>query len=229
MTARDEILTRVRTALRDAPQAHPVPRDYRTESDQPPGSEDVVELFVERVRDYKANVHRTTSAGMEKLLGTVVLGDHNAVVPPGLPESWRAALESRVSAVHVDNRPAPLAAAELDGIAVVVTACRLAIAETGTIVLDGQPDQGRRATTLVPDHHVVVVFAEQIVASVPEAVARLDGTRPLTFISGPSATSDIEFNRVEGVHGPRRLDVLVVTDGVVADGVTDRVVTDDAG
>ena len=131
------------------------------------------------------------------------------VLPAGAPTEWRAALAPHV--VHVDGDPAPLTAGELDDIAAVVTGCAVAIAETGTIVLDAGPDQGRRVLTLVPDHHVVVVHAEQIVMSVPESLTRLDATRPLTFISGPSATSDIEFKRVEGVHGPRVLDVIVVS------------------
>ena len=128
--------------------------------------------------------------------------DGPVLLPPGLPAEW--APDGTVDDVA-------LTATDLDGFAAVVTACRVACAETGTIVLDGAPDQGRRAITLVPDVHVCVVRAEQVVQTVPEMIARLDPVRPTTFISGPSATSDIELNRVEGVHGPRTLHVVLVT------------------
>lgn len=212
MTARDDVLRRIEAALDRAPAAPPVPREYRLTTGHSPGSAELIDRFVERLEDYDARTHRTPSADIEARLVDAIGDARSAVVPPGLPDAWRAAVEKAVTVVRVDGEPEFLQAAELDDIAVVVTACRVAIAETGTIVLDAQPDQGRRAITLIPDHHVVVVFADQIVASVPEALARLEPTRPLTFISGPSATSDIEFQRVQGVHGPRRLDVIVVVD-----------------
>jgi L-lactate dehydrogenase complex protein LldG len=190
-SARAEILGRIGAALGGAP-APEVPRDYRRE-----GAPGAVERFCERVAEYRATVHRTTD-----LRATVaaICGGRRVGVPPGLPD---LGLD-----VVVDDPPLPVR--ELDALDVVLTGCALAIADTGTIVLDGDERSGRRALTLVPDHYVCIVETGQIVASVPEAIAALDPARPLTFVSGPSATSDIELDRVEGVHGPRVLDVVVV-------------------
>jgi L-lactate dehydrogenase complex protein LldG len=196
VTARDEILARIRTALRDRPEPAAVVRNYRRAT----GAGDV-DRFVERVADYRAGVHRAGHSVAATI--TAVLterGMQQVVVPEGYPDEW-------LPAVEVVREPVGVAA--LDRISAVITTCRVAIAETGTIVLDGGPGMGARALTLVPDYHLVVVEAGQILANVPDAVAALDPTRPLTWISGPSATSDIELNRVEGVHGPRTLDVVV--------------------
>jgi L-lactate dehydrogenase complex protein LldG len=196
-STRELILGRVRAAVRDAPPAPAVPRDYRTEA---PGG-DPVALFAQRVGDYRATVHRGLGA-LEPLCRGLRL-----VVPAGLPARWRPA-----GADLIDDHDLPVEA--LDAAGGVLTGCALAIAETGTIALDAGARQGRRAITLVPDLHVCVVEAAQIVATVPEAIARLGDAaragRPITLISGPSATSDIELRRVEGVHGPRRLEVVIV-------------------
>lgn len=208
MTARDDVLTRIAMAIAGQPPSAEIPRAYRLVSNRLPGSELVIALFVDRLTDYKATVHRTEAAGLVQTLAAVLASAASVVFPPGAPAQWREACNE----VRIDGEPVPLTAAELDVIAAVVTGCRVAIAETGTIVLDAGPDQGRRVLTLVPDHHVVVVHADQIVMSVPESLTRLDPSKPLTFISGPSATSDIEFTRVEGVHGPRVLDVIVVSE-----------------
>jgi L-lactate dehydrogenase complex protein LldG len=193
MSSKDVILGRIRSALGPAPAAPPVPRDYRR------GAEVDLELLVDRLTDYRAVVHRSADVA-----ATVreIAGDGALVVPPGLPPEWLPA-----SAVIDDGLSADRIAAA-DG---VVTAAAVAVAETGTIVLDASPDQGRRILSLLPDLHICVLRPEQVVASVPEAVARLDPRRPLTWISGPSATSDIELNRVEGVHGPRRLHVILLS------------------
>jgi L-lactate dehydrogenase complex protein LldG len=196
VTARDEILARIRTALRDRPEPAAVVRNYRRAT----GAGDV-DRFVERVADYRAGVHRAGHSVAATI--TAVLterGIQQVVAPEGYPDEW-------LPAVEVVREPVGVAA--LDRISAVITTCRVAIAETGTIVLDGGPGMGARALTLVPDYHLVVVEAGQILANVPDAVAALDPTRPLTWISGPSATSDIELNRVEGVHGPRTLDVVI--------------------
>ncbi|GCE36680.1 Predicted L-lactate dehydrogenase, hypothetical protein subunit YkgG [Rhodococcus wratislaviensis] len=202
MTARAEILSRIRSALADAPAPDPVPRDYHREPASGPGD---VELFAHTVDDYRAQVHRADETTVAEIVTGLIANGARAVVPPDLPRSWRPRGD-----VVVDGAPAELSTLELDAIDVVVTGCTLGIAATGTIVLDGGAGQGRRALTLVPDHHICIVRTDQIVDTVPQAFQTLDATAPLTFISGPSATSDIELNRVEGVHGPRTLDVVIV-------------------
>ncbi|MBP2586096.1 L-lactate dehydrogenase complex protein LldG [Streptomyces sp. PvR006] len=206
--SRARVLARIRAAVADAPEAPDVTRDYRT-SHRSEDPDALLDLLHENLADYRAHVHRSTPDGLPDLVARL-LAEHGArsvVVPPGLPEEWLAA-----SGAERRTDAPPLTPYALDGIDAVVTGCALAIAETGTIVLDGGPGQGRRALTLVPDLHVCVVGApEQVVASVPQALPRLDPARPLTWISGPSATSDIELDRVEGVHGPRTLEVILVT------------------
>jgi len=195
-SARDEVLGRIRRALADRPRPVEVPRAYRTA-----GLLDrtaLLDLLTDRLVDYGALVRRCTADELPAVLVESV-GRRRVAVPPGLPWELPGAV--------VDDG---LAAAELDRLDGVVTACAVAVAETGTIVLDASADQGRRAITLVPDRHLCVVRAEQVVQTVPEAIARLDPARPLTWISGPSATSDIELHRVEGVHGPRTLEVILV-------------------
>ncbi len=203
---REAILQRIGEALADRPAPVTIPRDY--EAALSPDT-DVVELFLERVDDYRATVHRATDATLSAVIADVLAARvaRRIVVPAGIPQPWVAAS----SADRIADDP-PLSWADLDAIDGVITSCAVAIAETGTIVLDAGAGQGRRALSLLPDLHVCVVRADQIVGAVPEALARLDPTRPLTWVSGPSATSDIELQRVEGVHGPRRLDVIIVAD-----------------
>jgi L-lactate dehydrogenase complex protein LldG len=189
--ARDEILARVRAATATAaatPYAAPVRAPTAAS----------VDLFVERVEDYRAVVERCAAADLEDRVSAAVR-DCSVVIPDGLGVE--------VDDAVVDNG---LSSLELDAIDAVVTEATVGIAETGTIVLDHQAGQGRRAITLVPDRHVCIVRGDQVVADVQDAVALLHPDRPHTWISGPSATSDIELNRVEGVHGPRNLHVIVV-------------------
>ncbi|GAA1939964.1 LutC/YkgG family protein [Nocardioides marmoribigeumensis] len=210
MNAREEILGRVRAALEGAPPPPVVeprsvvePRAVVEQGAQRPISRDhsatdLVDLFAERVADYTATVHRCTADEVEAVL-TELLGDRTTVVPPGFDRAVPHPVEDT-----------GLTPTELDGIDAVVTMATLGIAETGTIVLTHGPGQGRRALSLVPDLHVCVVREDQVVPGVPDAVTALDPTRPQTWISGPSATSDIELDRVEGVHGPRTLRVVLV-------------------
>ncbi len=203
MSSRDDVLAAVRAALAPArasgaraaaehPEVavHPRPR---------PTTAALVDLFAERVADYRATVTRTDRAGLEDAVLAALGAASSVVVPDGLWLDLPRTLPDH-----------DLTKAQLDAAAAVVTTATLGIAETGTIVLTHGPGQGRRALTLVPDHHVCVVTADQVVADVPDAVALLDPHLPQTWISGPSATSDIELSRVEGVHGPRRLDVVLV-------------------
>lgn len=206
--ARSEILGRIRAALTDVDpgdDAVEVPRDYGHGGDL--ASEPLAALLADRVRDYAAEAERVQSAELGAAVGAACarLGIARLLVAPGVPVQWRPD-----GCEEDDGRPA----AALDAVDGVLTGCALAIAETGTLVLDGRPPCGRRALTLVPDRHICVVRAEQIVERVPEAIAalheRVAAERvPVTFVSGSSATSDIELERVEGVHGPRRLLVLI--------------------
>jgi L-lactate dehydrogenase complex protein LldG len=213
VSSRERILGRVRRALADVPgddvpYERAVVRDYRREH----GGrtvEETVDLLAGNLADYRALVHRCTAGELPSVIAGLLSGRgaRTVLVPPGLDAGWLAA----TGAERIRDR-AESAPHELDRVDSVVTACAVAIAETGTIVLDGGPDQGRRRITLVPDHHICVVrVPDQVVSSVPQALVRLDPVRPLTWISGPSATSDIELDRVEGVHGPRTLEVVLVS------------------
>ncbi len=204
--AREAVLGRIRSALAGAPAAEvDVARDYETAL---PAATDRVALFAERVADYRATVHRTDAAGLAPAVAGILggWGARTIVMPDGAPDAWLGA----AMGVEVVRDAPPLTKAQLDAVDAVITDAAVGIAETGTIVLDARRSQGRRVLSLLPDRHLCVVDVERIVGTVPEALARLDPRRPLTWISGPSATSDIELQRVEGVHGPRVLDVVIV-------------------
>ena len=201
MSAREEILGRVRAALgENRPTLQPVPSGYREAG--VPSAEEVVELFLERVADYRATAQRCTEAELADRLAEALGGPERVVVPEGFPWTVDGAVR--------DTGPS---ATELDAVDAVVTTAAVGVATTGTIVLDHGRGQGRRALSLVPDVHVCVLRQDQVVHDVPHAVAALDPRRPQTWVSGPSATSDIELDRVEGVHGPRNLRVIVVGPG----------------
>jgi L-lactate dehydrogenase complex protein LldG len=214
-TAREEILRRVRRATHDVPRDErpedvPVERDYRKEDDAP--RDEIVERFAERVAEYEATVHRVSESDLPREIAEALerRNIRQLVVPDDLLEGW---VPAGVEILR-DAARTPLSDEELDRSDGVLTGCSLGISQTGTIVLDAGEGQGRRALTLLPDYHLCVVREDQVVGLVPEAFAKLEETvknegRTITFISGPSATSDIELNRVEGVHGPRTLEVLI--------------------
>lgn len=213
MSGRERILGRVRRALADVPgddtpYERAVVRDYLREHGGR-SVDETVDLLAENLADYRAIVHRCAAGELPSLIAGLLSGRgaRTVLVPPGLDPDWLAEAGAERIPDRAESDPH-----ELDRVDSVVTACAVAIAETGTIVLDGGPDQGRRRITLVPDHHICVVrVPDQVVSSVPQALGRLDPVRPSTWISGPSATSDIELDRVEGVHGPRTLEVVLVS------------------
>ena len=202
--AREVVLDRIRAALIDRPAAVPIPRDYETTM---PPAIDLLARFMDRVHDYRATIERTTLDRLAQVIAAT-FASHRArriATPTGVPRGWFETAD-----VELVSDDPTLSHVELDALDGAITGCAVAIAETGTIVLAAGPDQGRRALSLLPDLHVCVVRVDQVVGTVPEALARLEPARPQTWISGPSATSDIELQRVEGVHGPRRLAVILV-------------------
>jgi L-lactate dehydrogenase complex protein LldG len=210
MTARDEVLARIRATLGepgDRPASDPAAAresaGYRTHGTT--DSAQLLDLLAQRLADYRSKVRRARPDQVLAAIGAALAerGARRMVVPPGLDlPAWPATIQ-----LVTDDG---LSARELDEFDGVITAAAVAVAETGTIILDGSAGQGRRALSLIPDYHLCLIRADQVVALVPEAVARLHPGRPLTWISGPSATSDIELDRVEGVHGPRTLEVILI-------------------
>ena len=205
-TAKEAILARIRRAIANAPEPPPIPRDFCERDERDHAA--ILEDFIDRLLDYKAIVTRTDEAGLPQAIANACQ-QHSIirlVVPADLPTGW---VPAGVTVLRDDPALDNTALDESPG---VLTGCAVAIAQTGTIILDGGAYQGRRALSLVPDRHLCIVRTEQIVGLVPEAIARLAerASHPITLISGPSATSDIELIRVEGVHGPRTLHVFVV-------------------
>ncbi|MCA1729981.1 MAG: lactate utilization protein C [Actinobacteria bacterium] len=215
-SAREEILWRICRATHDVPKDErpedvPIERGYRKQDDAP--REEIVERFAERAAEYESTVHRIREADLPRAIAEACerRGVRRLVIPPGLPQEW---IPEDIETLRDAARPR-LTNEELDESDGVLTGCSLGISQTGTIVLDAGEGQGRRALTLLPDYHLCVVREDQVVGLVPEAFEKLEETvknegQAITFISGPSATSDIELNRVEGVHGPRTLEVLIV-------------------
>jgi L-lactate dehydrogenase complex protein LldG len=208
--AKEAILARIRRATADSPAAPSIPHDFLTHDDR--DRETILEEFIDRLIDYKAMVTRCSSVDLPQAIATACEQLHiiQLATPPDVPSTWLPA------SVTVLSDDPPLSVDAIDKSDGVLTGCAMAIAQTGTIILDGGATQGRRVLSLIPDRHLCVVLADQVVGLVPEAITRLQEkrTQPITFISGPSATSDIELNRVEGVHGPRTLQVFVVADAI---------------
>jgi L-lactate dehydrogenase complex protein LldG len=217
LSSRDEVLRRIRAAIGDTPTGAAaiaaewaaLPREYKQAESM--GRDAVLDMLEDRLRDYDAQVVRAKSGELGAVIARMLTerGKRRLVVPIGLPEALGSPLPDGFEFVADQG----FAAAELDAFEGVVTASTVAIAETGTIVLQTVPGQGRRAATLVPDYHLCVVRSTDVVETVPEATARLHSTATLatTFVSGPSATADIEMTRIKGVHGPRFLDVILVS------------------
>ena len=226
-TAKEAILQRIRAALgdeqtgwgarkksaREDTRNLKTERGYRTHSEM--NKQQRVRLFVRHVEEYKARVSEISEQELPQTVSDICSAEKvkKLVIPPGLDEKWLPGPESGLT--YLSDEPDQLSHDELDNSDAVLTGCFRAVAQTGTIVLNAGLGQGRRALTLIPDFHICVVRREQVTGIVPEVfwelepVIREEGA-PVTFISGPSATSDIELDRVEGVHGPRRLHVVIV-------------------
>lgn len=216
--AKEAILGRIRNALGNVPREErpgdiKVPRHYRQQGDH--AADEVVTLFAERVGEYKATVKRVDSDELTAVIAESCRREEveNLVVPEGFPREW---LPDNVTFLY-DKKESPLSHQELNDSDGVITTCALGVAQTGTIILDAGAGQGRRVLTLLPDYHLCLIKEEQIVELVTEGFAHFEQSvqeegPPITFISGPSATSDIELSRVEGVHGPRRLEVMILDD-----------------
>lgn len=211
---RTAMLDRIRAAVAaGAPAAAPppIPRDYQRQGTHAAGSDHVVELLIDRLIDYRAEVVVIgPDDDVARAVDTALSGARSVVVPAALPDAVKDGCRRSDRTVTIDGHPDVLGPTDLDAIDAVVIASTVSIAVTGTIILSGRPDEGRRAISLVPDLLVVLVRRDQIVETVPDGLRRLEPTAPLTMISGPSATSDIELSRVEGVHGPRTLRVLIL-------------------
>ncbi|MFB9776458.1 LutC/YkgG family protein [Brevibacterium otitidis] len=206
-SAKAEILARIRSALADNPQPAAPVRDYRQHSSA--DAQAVREVFIDRIVDYKARAFTETSETVAGRIAELLGESGRFVVPEGFPADWLPRDGSAGERI-VDTAEAPLSHAELDQLDAVVTSSTVSCAETGTVFLNAGPAEGRRAISLIPDHHICVVPAESLVELVPEALARIDHRQPVTMFSGPSATSDIELQRVEGVHGPRNVDIIIL-------------------
>ena len=217
ISSRDEVLRRIRTAVGEPPadcavvrdEWQALPRNYNSTASLDRAA--ILALLEDRLRDYDASVVQVKAGQVAATIAQILAerGKRRLVVPAGLAEALGEPLPAGFDFVTDQG----LSTAELDAMEGVLTACTLAIAETGTIVLQNVPGQGRRAPTLIPDYHLCVVRAPDVVETVPEAIARLQPTAALatTFVSGPSATADIEMTRIKGVHGPRFLDVVLST------------------
>ena len=210
MTAKNDILSKIRPATVHAlgmceAEYAAIPRAYRQSATLDSSSR--IRLFAERLQEYEATVHRCAESQIQETVARALAArrKRTLLVPPGMPSEW---LPSSVAFLRDEG----LTFDEIDQSEGVMTGCAIAIAVTGTIVLRHSPGEGRRALTLIPDYHLCVVFTKQVVESVPEGIREMAkfGNSPMTTISGPSATSDIEMTRVKGVHGPRTLDVILV-------------------
>ncbi|WP_420732756.1 LutC/YkgG family protein [Brevibacterium luteolum] len=206
-SAKAEILARIRSALADNSQPAAPVRDYRQHSSADPQA--VREMFIDRIVDYKARAFTETAETIAGRIAELLGESARHVVPEGFPADWLPRDGSAGERI-VDTADHPLSHAELDQVDAVVTSSTVSCAETGTVFLNAGPAEGRRAISLIPDHHICVVPGETIVELVPEALARVDHGQPVTMFSGPSATSDIELQRVEGVHGPRKVDIIIL-------------------